>query len=93
MTNRINPNEKDFVTDIKDKDRFKDISVIIYEQNSKLYRMYYKNMSNETLDKLALCSSSLNELDIMSNQESIDKLKKQNQRKNNSTETKICSIL
>ena len=93
MTNRVNPNEKEFVTNIEDKDRFKDIAALIYEQNSKLYRTYYQNMSNETLDKLALGSGSLNELDLIGNQESITKLKKYNQRKNDSTETKICSIL
>lgn len=113
MTNRINPEEaatiNEFNSQIDDADRFKDISLFIYQQNRSLYKRYFRNLSNETLDKLALCSDSINDLTRLSkSQYSIDKIKhskkfysdsRLNSNNNKSvavpkqTVTRICTIL
>jgi hypothetical protein len=50
--NQIIEKEQGFITDVPDSDRFKDISFIIYQQNSKLYQKLLVSNKNDSLNKV-----------------------------------------
>jgi hypothetical protein len=79
MSNRIGSIEdKQLVSIINDSDRYKDISLLFYEQNRDLYIKYFKYNSKANLESTPL--QARHKIDIEMNQ-------------NYNTQTKICSIL
>lgn len=94
MSNRVNPddnNSKEFKSEITDSDRFKDISLLIYQQNKSLYKRYSQQYSsNNTLDKLALCRDSLNDLRHISKLQPLEQITNQsNGHKKSYSDTKL----
>ena len=45
--NVSNQLEIKFQTELKESDRFKDLSLLIYQQNSQLYKLHFANLSKQ----------------------------------------------
>lgn len=77
----VNPTSSsinEIITDLPDSDRFKDVSLLIYQQNSHLYKEYFN-------------SSSLSNNTTANSKISINDRGKFNQP--NSVQTQICVLL
>ena len=66
-----NKAELRFQEELDDLDRFRDLSLLIYEQNSHLYKLHFKNFSQENRTLVAKNSHSMSEIYTNSQQSKV----------------------